>query len=133
MRRGYGEAGFTVIETLVALVIFVACYLLIHQSVSLGWRGVQVARTEAAALRLAQARLSAAGVDTELEEAQQSGHTAQGYSWTTRIRHYLPPSSDGDRPRLAAYWVTVEVNWQQGALRRARSIRLATLKLSARP
>ena len=63
MRRGTSNDGFTLIETLVALVIFVACYLLIYHSVALGWRGVQVAHTEAGAARLAQGLLTAAGVE----------------------------------------------------------------------
>jgi type II secretory pathway pseudopilin PulG len=131
MRRA--EAGFTLIETLVALVIFIACYLLLQQSVSLAWRGVQVAHGEAAALQIAQARLAAAGVDARLEEGEQSGRTPEGFGWTQRMRRYAPPRDDEAQPRLAGYWVTVEVSWQEGAWRRSRSLRLATLKLGAQP
>ena len=45
------DHGFTLMETMVALVIFVACYLLIHQGLSLGWRGVRLAQSETAALQ----------------------------------------------------------------------------------
>lgn len=133
MRQSDSSAGFTLIETLVALVIFVACYLLIHQSVSLGWRGVQVAHAEATALRLAQTRLTSAGVDAKLEEGEQSGQTADGYSWSTQIQRYNQPTPEGARARLAGYWVTVQVRWREGPLRRTRSLQLTTLKLSALP
>jgi prepilin-type N-terminal cleavage/methylation domain-containing protein len=133
MRTGDGGAGFTLIETLVALVIFVASYLLIHQSVSLGWRGVQVAQTEAAALRLAQARLAAAGVDTRLQEGKHTGETPDGYSWSTEVQRRDPPATDGKASRLAGYWVTVEVSWREGPLRTARSVQLTTLKLGVVP
>ena len=133
MQESSTSAGFTLIETLVALVIFVACYLLIHQSVSLGWRGVQVAQTEAAALRLAQARLASAGVDARLEEGQQTGQTPDGYNWSVQVQRYDHPGADGKVSRLGAYWVTIQVNWREGPLRTARSLQLTTLRLGAPP
>lgn len=133
MRQSDGTAGFTLIETLVALVLFVAGYLLIHQSVSLGWRGAQVAWAESAALRLAQSRLAAAGVEARLEAGDQSGETPDGYRWTLRAEPYRRADSDGAPKRLAGYWVTVTVRWDGGVLRPARSLQLRTLKLAARP
>ena len=64
-----------------ALVIFVACYLLIHEGLSLGWRGVRLAQSETAALQVAQGRLAAAGFDAPLSDGQRSGET-DGYAWT---------------------------------------------------
>jgi general secretion pathway protein I len=133
MPREPASAGFTLIETLVALVIFVAGYLLVYQSVSVGWRGTQVAHTESAALRLAQARLAAAGVESPLEDGQQSGESPDGYAWTVRVARYNQPDLDEPPARLAGYWVSVDVRWREGALRRARSLRLETLKLAAGP
>lgn len=78
MRERDGSSGFTLIETLVALVIFVAGYILIHRSVSLGWRGAQIAWAESAAVRLAQSRLAAAGVEAPLQEGERSGETSDG-------------------------------------------------------
>jgi prepilin-type N-terminal cleavage/methylation domain-containing protein len=133
MRKSNGAAGFTLIETLVALVIFVAGYLLIHQSVSLGWRGARIAWAESAALRLAQSRLAAAGVEARLQEGERSGETPDGYSWTMSTERYRQPGSDAVTEQIAAYWVTIVVRWNGGALRPARSVRLKTLRLEARP
>jgi prepilin-type N-terminal cleavage/methylation domain-containing protein len=126
-----GDAGFTLIETLVALVIFVAGYLLVHQAVSLGWRGAQAAWSESAALRLAQSQLAAAGVETRLEEGERSGETADGFGWTVRTERRRPGGFDDGPERVAGYWVTVTVRWDGGVLRRARSLQLKTLKLGA--
>jgi prepilin-type N-terminal cleavage/methylation domain-containing protein len=131
MGAGERSAGFTLIETLVALVIFVGGYLLIYQSVSLGWRGAMVAHTEREALRLARTRLSAAGVEARLAEGQQSGQTADGYSWTMHVRRYHQPDLDSSPAAFAAFWVVIDVRWNEGALRRARSLQLTTLKLAA--
>ncbi len=128
MCEGGRSAGFTLIETLVALVIFVAGYLLIYQSVSLGWRSALVAHSERQAVRLAQARLAAAGVETPLAEGQQSGDTSDGYSWTVHVRRYQQPGQDSSEP-LAGFWVTVDVKWSEGMLRSPRSLKLTTVRL----
>lgn len=129
MRASTGSAGFTVIETLVALVILVAGYLLIQQSVWLGWRGAQIALTERAALRLAQSRLAGAGVEERLALGERSGQTPDGFTWTTRVDPYQRPGTADAREKLAGYWVTVTVSWSEGVLRPARILELKTLKL----
>jgi len=133
MRAGSdgGTSGFTLIETLVALVVFVAGYLIVHHSVSVGWRGAQVAWAESAALRLAHARLAAAGVEARLAEGEAAGETEDGLRWTVRTERYRRPGSGGAAERIAGYWVTVTVRWDGGVLRPARSLQLTTLKVGA--
>lgn len=137
MRDGDGTSGFTLIETLIALTIFVAGYVVVHQSVMLAWRGAQTAWAETAAIRLAQSRLAAAGVETRLQEGEDWGETPDGFAWRARIERYLQPSPDepgsGPAGRVAGYWVTVTVRWRGGMLRSARSLELKTLKLAAPP
>jgi general secretion pathway protein I len=132
MDRDDASHGFTLIETLVALIIFVACYLMIHQTVALGWRGVQVAHAETAALRLAQSRLAAAGVEQPLQDGRQTGRT-EGFDWSVQVRPYAQPEIAAPAQRPTGYWVTVDVNWREGPLRRARSLQLSTLKLKSPP
>src|SRR5262245_16862178 len=126
-----GEHGFTLMETLVALVIFVACYLLIHQGLSLGWRGVQLAQSETMALQVAQARLAAAGLDEPLADGQRFGET-DGYAWTMDVRREDRREASAALP-LSAFWVTVAVTWRDRPERSTRSVQLTTLKLMARP
>ena len=81
--------GFTLMETLVALVIFVACYLLIHEGLSLGWRGVRLAQSETCGTAGgAGSRLAAAGLDQPLSEGQHAGET-DGYAWTMDVRRAI--------------------------------------------
>jgi prepilin-type N-terminal cleavage/methylation domain-containing protein len=132
MPRYRSTAGFTLIETVVALVIFVACYLLLYQGTSLGWRSIQVVHMEAAALQVAQNRLALAGIDPPLQEGRQTGRTDDGFDWSVDVRR-SPQAQSGDASpaRLGGYWVTVQVDWREGPLRAARSLRLTTLKLAA--
>jgi prepilin-type N-terminal cleavage/methylation domain-containing protein len=138
MRESDAASGFTLIETLVALTIFVAGYVVVHQSVMLAWRGAQIAWAEGAAVRLAQSRLAAAGVETRLQEGEERGETPDGFRWTQRVELYRPPAGAeearrGAAARIAGYWVTVTVRWRGGLLQSDRSLELRTLKLAARP
>jgi general secretion pathway protein I len=130
------ESGFTLIETLVALIILAAAYLLIQQTLSIGSQGLRSARAEAQAIEIAQARLAAAGVDAPLQEGQQAGQTA-GYDWTMYVRRYEPPRSgfgdEAGRGQIAAFWVAVAVAWREGPLQRLHALQLSTIKLSAHP
>jgi len=137
MRACEGTSGFTLIETLVALTIFVAGYVVVHQSVTLAWRGAQTAWAESAAVRLAQSRLAAAGVEARLQEGEERGETPDGFTWVRRVERYRPPGIDepggGTAGRMAGYWVTVTVRWRGGLLQSVRSLELKTLKLAIRP
>jgi general secretion pathway protein I len=137
MRESDATSGFTLIETLVALTIFVAGYVVVHQSVMLAWRGAQTAWTEGTAVRLAQSRLAAAGVETRLQEGEDWGETPDGFSWRRRVTLYRPPpgpdeASTGPAARVAGYWVTVTVRWRGGLMQSVRSLELKTLKLAGR-
>jgi prepilin-type N-terminal cleavage/methylation domain-containing protein len=131
VRRLSDEHGFTLMETLVALVIFVACYLLIHEGLSLGWRGVRLAQSETAALQVAQGQLAAAGFDTPLSDGQRSGET-DGYAWTMDVRRQDRGSGAAASP-LSAFWVTVAVSWRDRSERRPRSVQLTSMKLVVQP
>ena len=128
---GGADSGFTLIETLVALVVFVACYLMVQQGIALGWRGVRLAQSDTAALQLAQARLASAGVEAPLTEGEQSGESPDGYDWTMNVRKREPDTSAG-RPSFDSYWVSVEVRWRDRAALRNRSLQIKTIKLVAR-
>jgi prepilin-type N-terminal cleavage/methylation domain-containing protein len=139
MRDGEPTSGFTLIETLVALTIFVAGYVVVHQSVMLAWRGAQTAWAEEEAVRLAQSQLATAGVESRLQEGEARGRTPDGFAWVRRVELYRPPPGasapgDGGRAgRIAGYWVSVTVTWRGGPMQSARSLELKTLKLAARP
>ena len=119
------DSGFTLMETIVALIIFVACYVLIQQVLAIGWRGVS------ASLHIAQTRLAAIGVESPLAEGQQSG-SHDGYEWVIDVRRQSADSESASRARTrpSGYWVAVEVSWRDEVTRRARSLQLRTLKLA---
>ena len=118
-------------ETIVALIIFVACYVLIQQVLSLGWRGVSASQGELGALHVAQMRLAAAGVEAPLAEGQQSG-SEDNYQWVLDVRRQNAESESESRAKTHAsgYWVVVEVSWRDEVTRRNRALQLKTLKVA---
>lgn len=130
-RGAGGEGGFTLMETIVALIIFVACYVLIQQVLSLGWRGVSASQGELGALHVAQMRLAAAGVEAPLAEGQQSG-SEDNYQWVLDVRRQNAESESESRAKTHAsgYWVVVEVSWRDEVTRRSRALQLKTLKVA---
>ena len=124
------EAGFTLIETLVALVVFALVAAAAQRCLSGGWRGVRLVRMQSAALEVAKAELAAAGFDGALVEGTVSGETAEGFAWTRDVSRYRSRLSDDEDTRGAAgYWVTVSVRWHEAPFRPERSLELRTLKL----
>lgn len=126
---GEREHGFTLIETMVALIVFVACFALVQQSLSASWRNVRSAQGEEAALRVAQRHLATTGIETTLTEGETSGTAEGGFTWTVAVRRYTPPSPDTGTP-IAAYWISVTVGWRDSAFRPERTLSLQTLRLA---
>jgi general secretion pathway protein I len=126
---GRRDAGFSLIETLVALMVFTACYILVQESISGSWRLVRAAQSEEAALAVAQRQLALSGIETPLEEGSSTGVSDDGYAWAVDIRRYVPPGEQAATP-LLAYWVDVSVRWKESALRPERNLSLKTLRLA---
>lgn len=118
-----GEAGFTLMETLVALFILVAAITVLYRGASGGLRAAAAAEGQEIALQLAKARLAAAGVETPLQPGLTEG-VENGIGWTVDIRPHSLTTSP-----LSACWVTVTVGWRDRRTGQSRRLRLTTLKL----
>jgi prepilin-type N-terminal cleavage/methylation domain-containing protein len=125
------EAGFTLIEVLVATVIAALALVALLESFSSGLFTVsRLAARDRAAL-LAQSVLEAAGASELLTEGVETGRTLEGVEWrtTTRRRDDLI-YSDPTKILVLPYEVEVEVAWRDG--RRSRSLTLRTVRLGTR-
>ena len=71
-------------------------------------------------------------MDSPLQDGQQNGR-ADGYDWTVEVKRRTEPERDSPAMGLAGYWVTVDISWREGPLRKTRALKLSTLKLGRAP
>lgn len=130
------DSGFTLVETLVALVMLTLGLAAVIQVFGGGFRGIRASELESAALHLAKQQLALTGAEIPLSPGQVQGTTANGLQWSVTVQPYRPPRAGlgqimpGEVPGVAAYWVVSEVRWQRSALTSPRSVSLTTLKLA---
>lgn len=127
------DTGFTLIETLVALVLLGSVFAVLSSSFAGGMRGVRTARMDATATMLARAKLATAGTLSTLNDGQDAFGTDAGFEWRVSAKPYQRPDTDVRDTEPAAFWVTVDVSWREGAAQQLRSVQLKGLKLSRSP
>ncbi len=121
-------SGFAVLEALVALAILAAALALVHQTYASGWGAVRRTGLEARAVAVAKARLEAIGTELPLRAGQSTG-AEDGLAWRVVVSRYQPVDNSLVAERHAAWWVMVEVRWQDHAFSASRSVSLTTIKL----
>lgn len=130
------DAGFTLVETLVSLVMLTLSLAALIEIFGGGFRGIRSSELDAAALHLARQQLAVAGSELPLIPGQVQGTGENGLQWSVIVEPYRLPRTQlgavvsGDAPGLAAYWVVSEVRWRGSALSSPRSVSLTTLKLA---
>jgi general secretion pathway protein I len=128
--------GFTLVEVLVALVIFGLAFAVLARIVQTGI--LQSGRAEAmtTATLLARSQLARIGGEVAVVEGELEGNAGGGFHWRIMIR---PAVLDGDRPDRAEssdgqplilpYLVEVTLAWGEGAP--AEALTLTSLRLAA--
>jgi hypothetical protein len=127
------EAGFTLVEALVSLVILTLGLVALIEIFGNGFRGIRSSEWDVAALHVATSQLTRAGTETSLRRGQQQGTTPDGLEWTVTIEPYAPARAEPEPRRpagLEAYWVTCEVRWRSSVFAAVQSLSLTTLKLA---
>ena len=118
-----GRAGFTLLEVLVALVIFALACGVLAQIIQTGLRQSAVAESATAATSLARSQLGRVGTELPLLTGEIEGEAEDGMRWHTGIRLAEPPNEDLG---LASYEVQVTVSWGPGP---AEQVTLTTLRI----
>jgi general secretion pathway protein I len=118
--------GFTLLEVLIALVIFALAFGVLAQIFQTGLRQSATAEVTTAATLLARSQLARVGVELPLEAGELDGETEDGLRWQTVIQEAEPPTEEG----LASYLVEVTVAWGEGP---AEQLTLTTLRIGSLP
>ena len=132
-RRAAAEAGFTLLEVVVAVAIAGLALVGLFQAGSGGLFAVDTAARAEEALQRAQSHLAAVGRDAALVEGESSGDDGGGYHWRLQVQPAAQRqgvAADGVTPQNATLFsVLVSISWQSRGHERA--VTLQTLRLGA--
>jgi prepilin-type N-terminal cleavage/methylation domain-containing protein len=135
--RNEHEAGFTLVEVLVAFAILSIVLLALLSGLSTALFGDRRAEFTRSALRLAKAELETAGVDKPLTPGVSIGRFENGMEWRLSVQPYAASTPSA----TPAYWVEIIVRPPSGSnqssfasalaarIAPAPSVTLTTLKL----
>ncbi len=127
-----GQAGFTLLEVLVAFIIAAMALSVLYRGAIDGILSVRVATQYEDAISRARSRLAAIGHGSAIVPGEQSGDDGGGFRWhtviTTRQTALPPPGlveAGTQLPTLFA--ISVAVSWGVGET--ARSLQLDTQRV----
>ena len=126
------QEGFTLFETVIALVVISAAIVTFYRGVALGSSSSRIANSEAAAAALASAKLAIAGVEPEFTDDAEFDGEDGPFVWRVKFAQFPPARDQLVSSGVVGYWVDVEVNWREGPLQSRRTLQLRTLKLGLR-
>lgn len=127
------DRGFTLIETLVALIVFGMIAAAVQIGLSATWRNARIAEGQEHALAHAKRMLAEVGVSRPLMLGVQSGSIDDTTQWRIAIEPVAQTSNVAtafnSADEQAPYAVDVLVSWRDAASSRERSISLRTIKM----
>ncbi len=130
------QAGFTLLEVVVAFVLLALTLVTVFQIFSTGLSRAGDLDEHSRALVLAQSRLAVVGIEEKLERpTEASGETEdRKYRWTLTVRPYEEPLEAGaqaPQASLAMYRADAVVFWKS-VDGRERNLKLSTLVLGTK-
>ena len=118
-----GQAGFSLLEVLVAFSILALSLGVLLQIFSTGLRGVSLSSDYTRAVLLAESKLAAAGREGPVASSGGEGVEDETYHWSVSVRPY----GGAGGGTVVPYEVTVEVWWNEGE--RERRVQLTSVRL----
>lgn len=124
--------GFTLLEVLVAFVIFALSFSVVLEIIAGSMRSAVRARDYSEAALLAQSLMEGVGNEVPLEAGVSQGETEDGFTWVIEISDFEGLNEDTRTLELAElsstqlYWVDLNLQWGDG--RRQRDVKFTTIR-----
>jgi len=128
-RRKRQQGGFTLLEVLVAFIVFVMIFGAVLEALGMAMRNTRRSAEVSEAALWAQSKLDALGTIEELEEGSDSGEFNRRYRWQLDVRKAEIAREDGisaDSFPVDLYRVELVVSW--GDRNRRTEQRFVTLR-----
>jgi general secretion pathway protein I len=119
------EAGFTLLEVIVALAILGVAFALAMELLANGVRSAKASDDYTQAVLLARQKIAEISVTSSLKESADQGEFEGGFRWASEIQPL--PQEEDDLP-AQLYQVRVRVTWP--GRRREKSLDLYTLRMA---
>ena len=118
------QRGFTLLEVLVAFVVFTITLGVLLNIFSLAIRTTQTAQDQQKAVLLAESKLAELDAGLTLRPGVERGEFDDRFGWETRIEEFDSRALMDNQSVLVPYRLSVVVNWDE-----QRSYELFTLRL----
>ncbi len=131
-RTARNSGGFTLLEVMLAFVIFALSFATVLEIMAGSMRSVRRASDDTQVALLAQSIIDLVGTEIPIEEGQFNGSAMDRYDWNMGIYLYAASDEDVRTLELAElsgielYQVDLDINWQAG--RRDRSVHFSTIR-----
>jgi general secretion pathway protein I len=125
-------SGFTLLEVMLAFVIFALSFAIVLQIMAGSMRSVRRASDDTQVALLAQSIIDLVGTEIPIEEGGYSGTGMDRYQWQMGIYLYAVSEDDPRSQELAEmsgvelYQVDLDIDWHNG--RRDRSLHFSTIR-----
>jgi len=124
--------GFTLLEVMLAFVIFAISFATVLEIVAGSMRSVRRASEDTEVALFAQSIMDLVGTEIPVEDGEFSGMGMDRYQW--RLGIYLYNAGDVDTQTqelaelsgIALYWVDLNIDWEAG--RKPRNLHFSTIR-----
>ena len=131
-RGRHASRGYTLLEVMLAFVVFALSFATVLEIMAGSMRSVRRASDDTQVALLAQSIIDLVGTEIPLEEGEFSGTGLDRYEWQLGI--YLYAASDGDMltqelaemSGIELYKIDLDIDWATG--RRQRDLHFSTMR-----
>ena len=126
------SGGFTLLEVMLAFVIFALSFAVVLEIMAASMRSVRRASDDTQVALFAQSIIDRVGTEIPLEEGGFSGTGMDRYDWRMDIYLFAASEVDERSQELAGlsgvelYKIDLDIDWQAG--RRERSLHFSTIR-----
>ncbi len=116
------QQGFTLLEILVAFVVFVMAFAVVMEVITGAARNTVKSSRHTQIALLAQSKMDELGILEPIEEGSSSGRFADGTQWQLTITPFDAPYSNDTQlaaPPVDLFRVDLQLSWRDGDKRRS--------------